>query len=129
MDRHERVVLQQRVGPSPCVTPGSGDEGVGRPDHQPEEERGDDVEDEGGPADHGVGGLSAGSATRRRSRPPRGSRPHNRIEPASADHIPVMEYSSGVTVLLFSATNTSVKSWVTSACSMAPTSRAGRRRA
>ena len=27
------------------------------------------------------------------------------MEPASADHMPVMEYSSGVTVLLFSATN------------------------
>ena len=47
-------------------------------------------------------------------------RPHSRIDPARADHIPVTEYSSGVTVLLFSATNTSVKSWVTSACSMAP---------
>ena len=42
------------------------------------------------------------------------------MDPASADHIPVMEYSSGVTVLLFWATNTSVKSCVTSACSMAP---------
>ena len=55
-------------------------------------------------------------------------RPHNRIDPASADHIPVMEYSSGVTVLLFWATNTSVKSCVTRACSMAP-SRRGRPRA
>ena len=49
--------------------------------------------------------------------------PHSRIDPASADHIPVMEYSRGVTELLFSATNASAKSWVTSACSMAPTAR------
>ena len=50
-------------------------------------------------------------------------RPQRRIDPASADHIPVIEYSSGVTVLLFWATNTSVKSCVTSACSMAPVAR------
>src|SRR5581483_9427778 len=30
--------------------------------------------------------------------------PHSRIDPARADHNPVMEYSSGVTVLLFCAT-------------------------
>ena len=46
--------------------------------------------------------------------------PHSRMDPARADHIPVMEYKSGVTVLLFSATKTRVKSWVTSACSIAP---------
>ena len=45
------------------------------------------------------------------------------MDPASADHMPVMEYSRGVTELLFSATNASAKSWVTSACSIAPTAR------
>ena len=47
------------------------------------------------------------------------------MDPARADHIPVMEYSSGVTVLLFWATNTSEKSCVTSACSMAPVGEQG----
>ncbi len=46
--------------------------------------------------------------------------PQSKIDPARADHSPVMEYRRGVTALLFSATNTSAKSWVTSACSMAP---------
>ena len=46
-------------------------------------------------------------------------RPHKRIDPARADHKPVREYSSGVTLLLFSATKTMVKSCVTRACSMA----------
>ena len=91
-------------GPSPCGHARRGDEGVGRPEHEPEEERGDDVEDEGGPADDRVARLRAGSATRRCVVTTERMRPHSRMEPASADHIPVTEYRSGVTVLLFSAT-------------------------
>ena len=44
-------------GPSPCAAPGAVRNGIGRPDHQSEEEGGHDVEDERGPADHRVGGL------------------------------------------------------------------------
>ena len=55
VDGNQRVVLEQRVGPEPGGDPRRGDEGVGRPEHEPEEERGDDVEDEESPPDHGVG--------------------------------------------------------------------------
>ena len=72
VDGHQRVVLQQRVRPEALRRARRGDERVGRPDHQAEEEGGDDVEDERGPADHRVGGLAAGSATRRWSRRRRG---------------------------------------------------------
>ena len=42
----------------------------------------------------------------------------SRIEPCSADHMPVIEYSSGVSLLLLSATNAIEKSCVSSARSM-----------
>ena len=45
--------------------------------------------------------------------------PHSRIEPASADHMPVIVYSSGVVRLLFAATKAIEKSWVINARSMA----------
>ena len=54
MDRHERVVLEQRVRPEPLRRSLCGHEGVGGPSHEAEEERCDDKEDEGGVADHRV---------------------------------------------------------------------------
>ena len=54
VDRHQRVVLQQRVRPEPLRRSRRGHEGVGRPDHQTEEEGRDDVEDERGVADDRV---------------------------------------------------------------------------
>ena len=56
VDHHERVVLKQRVRPDPLRRSRCGHEGVGRPDHQAEEERRDDVEDERGVADDRVVG-------------------------------------------------------------------------
>ena len=59
VDRHQRVVLEERVGPEALGHAGRGDERVGRPDHEAEEERGDDVEDERGLADDRVVRLPA----------------------------------------------------------------------
>ena len=42
----------------------------------------------------------------------------SRIEPCRADHMPVIEYRSGVSRLLLAATKASEKSWVKSARSM-----------
>ena len=50
---------RSEFGPRPCVTPRRREEGIGRADHQAEEERGHEVEDERRPADHRVGGLPA----------------------------------------------------------------------
>ncbi len=51
VDRHQRVVLEERIRSEPLRHAGGGDEGVGRTDHEAEEEGGDDVEDERGVAD------------------------------------------------------------------------------
>ena len=58
MDGHQRVVLEQRVGPEPGRDVRRGDERVGGPHHHPEEERGDHVEHQGGPSDDRVGDES-----------------------------------------------------------------------
>ncbi len=59
VDRHQRVVLQERVGPEALGHAGGGDEGVGGTDHQAEEEGRDDVEHERGVADDRVARLPA----------------------------------------------------------------------
>ena len=58
VDGHQRVVLEERVRAETLGRAGRGDEGVGGPDHEAEEEGRDDVEDERGPADDRVGRLA-----------------------------------------------------------------------
>ena len=75
---------------------GSGDER--------EEERVGREQDRGRPADDRVGVAVAVERPRRPWSRRVSRSAHSRIEPSSADHSPVIEYSSGVTVALFSAT-------------------------
>ena len=61
VEEDQRVVLEEDVGSEPVGRRGAGHmaEGVGRPQHQGEEEGGHGVEDEGGPRHQGVGGPAA----------------------------------------------------------------------
>ena len=54
MDGHQRVVLQERVRSETRRDIVRGDERIGRADHQPEEEGGHHIHDQGGPPDHQV---------------------------------------------------------------------------
>ena len=105
------------MGPRPCVAPGGRDEGVGRPEHEPEEEGGHDVEDEGGPADDRVGGLAAVAPDEDgrddgEDEPPQQDRPGQR-RPHPGDGV---EQRGDRAVVL--GHERSAKSCVTSACSI-----------
>ena len=85
MERHQRVVLQQHVGPEPVGRHRSGDgaERVGGTRHEPEEEGGHDEGDECRPGDEGVGGLAAepphhGHDVAGEDEPPQQDRPRQR---------------------------------------------------
>ena len=92
VERDERVVLQQHVRTEPVGRDGARDglERVGGTRHEREEERRDAEQDEHGPADERVADADRLKRTATAPIYPDRIRPHRRMDPASADHIPVI---------------------------------------